>query len=500
MASSMDAPNPLRPYYKPPSIGLQPEPAHNTARTHNPQKGPQSNFRSSARDILSDLDYGDYIPDGSPSVAGMAKKLMDQAIWNYTSVLLAQPFEVAKIILQVHIASDKTQATKPTPSSTPRGYGDSYREGRFDEYLSDDSDNEPSYFTSTAPRNAAFSPPPNHSPERRKHTPSRSHSSTPTPASVSASHKLDLRRHDSLLEVISQLWVKESAWGLWKGTNSTFVYNVLLKTIESWTRSLLSALLNIPDPASFISHPGPGIGGLDVIDSSSPLTSLGVAITASGIAALILAPIDLIRTRLILTSTSSPPRAILPSLRALPSLIVPSELLPITLLHSCLPTLVNTSTPLILRSSFRIDPLLTPATYSISSFLSSTAELFLKLPLETILRRAQVSVLQQQHQQQLYASIRTAARPQELRFLVEPGPYKGIWGTAWFVVREEGTSAVTPATSSKSVQAARLRGLPPKMRKGQGVHGLWRGWRVGFWGLVGVWGAAAFGGGSGGEF
>ena len=28
--------------------------------------------------------------------------------------------------------------------------------------------------------------------------------------------------------------------------------------------------------------------------------------------------------------------------------------------------------------------------------------------------------------------------------------------------------------------------------------GLWRGWRVGFWGLVGVWGAAACGGGGGG--
>ena len=28
--------------------------------------------------------------------------------------------------------------------------------------------------------------------------------------------------------------------------------------------------------------------------------------------------------------------------------------------------------------------------------------------------------------------------------------------------------------------------------------GLWRGWRVGFWGLVGVWGAVACGGGSGG--
>lgn len=41
-----------------------------------------------------------------------------------------------------------------------------------------------------------------------------------------------------------------------------------------------------------------------------------------------------------------------------------------------------------------------------------------------------------------------------------------------------------------------------QMQKGQGVEGLWRGWRVGMWGLVGVWGAATLGGvgSKGGEF
>jgi fusion and transport protein UGO1 len=39
-------------------------------------------------------------------------------------------------------------------------------------------------------------------------------------------------------------------------------------------------------------------------------------------------------------------------------------------------------------------------------------------------------------------------------------------------------------------------------KKGQGLEGLWRGWRVGMWGLVGVWGASAIGGSgnAGGEF
>jgi len=42
-----------------------------------------------------------------------------------------------------------------------------------------------------------------------------------------------------------------------------------------------------------------------------------------------------------------------------------------------------------------------------------------------------------------------------------------------------------------------------RMRRGQGAAGLIRGWRIGFWGLAGVWGAGALGPGEGkgrGEF
>jgi mitochondrial fusion and transport protein UGO1 len=96
-----------------------------------------------------------------------------------------------------------------------------------------------------------------------------------------------------LIEVIAQLWQKESAWGVWKGTNSTFVYNFLLKTIESWTRSLLSALLNVPDPVMLSSSSG----GLDIMDSPNPVISLTVAVAAAGIAGVLLSPLDIVRTR-----------------------------------------------------------------------------------------------------------------------------------------------------------------------------------------------------------
>lgn len=120
MTTSRDAPNPLRPYYIPPSIGLPPDSAVNATPISGkaPVRSPPSSkpsFGSSARDILSDLQYGDYITD-SPSAAAMAKKLANQAMWNYTSVFLAQPFDVAKTVLQCHLAAGSGPGPVPVRS------------------------------------------------------------------------------------------------------------------------------------------------------------------------------------------------------------------------------------------------------------------------------------------------------------------------------------------------------------------------------------------------
>ncbi|CAO2647326.1 Nn.00g082480.m01.CDS01 [Neocucurbitaria sp. VM-36] len=525
MATSRDAPNPLRPYYIPPSIGLPPDVPHNQTSSSPPRYGSSSmkpSLGSQARDMLSDLDYDSYFPNNDPTIAGHAKKLLDQALWNYTSVLLAQPFEVAKTILQIHEATGQLPGLKIGADGVgKRSRPQSFASGKFEDYPSDEESDEdsPGYFTSTAPQlrqPAEYSPSASRSRSPQKHqrrTRSRSRSATPTRPPPPTVRKLDLRRADSLLEVIAQLWQKESAWGVWKGTNCTFIYNFLLKTTESWFRSAISAILNVPDPG-LIGNAVSGIGGLDIMDSPSPLMSLGVAVAATAIAATILAPLDMVRTRLIVTPISSPPRSIYPCLNLLPSFSVSPSILPATLLHACVPTLISTSTPLLLRSTFSIDPILTPTTYSFGTFLSSIAELFVKLPMETVLRRGQVAVLQDHENQRLSTEYRTLPTHQKspvsgmeesdlsirsFKTIVEPGPYRGVLGTMWYVAREEGVTVIGPtaskAASAKSMGFAR----PTRTKKGQGVHGLWRGWRVGVWGLVGIWGAAALGGG-GGEF
>jgi mitochondrial fusion and transport protein UGO1 len=151
------------------------------------------------------------------------------------------------------------------------------------------------------------------------------------------------------------------------------------------------------------------------------------------------------------------------------------------------------STSLLLRSRLNIDPVLTPVSFSVANFVSSTVELFLKLPLETVLRRGQVSVL---------SSPTYVGEGNELATIVNIGSYRGPIRTMWMIVHEEGVSSGqdnnTRASGSQTARNTRKK----RERKGQGIEGLWRGWRVGFWGLVGVWGAATIGGvaNSRGEF
>jgi len=128
MSTPREGQNPLRPYYIAPSIG----PTHTstrqnapTARTSagKPTSAGMSSLGSSTRNLLADLDYGEILGDGSPSLVEMLKGLVDQGLWRYTSVLLAQPFDIAKTILQVQLADavqEQRKSRRPDVESARR--------------------------------------------------------------------------------------------------------------------------------------------------------------------------------------------------------------------------------------------------------------------------------------------------------------------------------------------------------------------------------------------
>ena len=139
MASPAEGVNPLRPYYIPPSISDTP--ASSSTYNANPfsqdARGGASGsggYASKARDIFSDIDYNVSLGEASPSLVQNIKELMDELLWKYASILMAQPFEVAKTILQVH--SQDPDGALSLPSSKdglqkrPSGYGSSIHDVR----------------------------------------------------------------------------------------------------------------------------------------------------------------------------------------------------------------------------------------------------------------------------------------------------------------------------------------------------------------------------------
>lgn len=210
---------------------------------------------------------------------------------------------------------------------------------------------------------------------------------------------------------------------------------------------------------------------------------------------------------LIITPTNRAPRGTLSALRRLPSYLCPPALYLPTIIHSLVHPLLTLSTPLVLRTRFMISQELSPVAFSIAKFCSSSVALFIKLPLETVLRRGQVSVLASpSYVRALEAAGGGPAAAKGKRLggevletIVPPGRFDGVFGTMQAIVSQEGTRAVAPSAAAKGKKAK--KGVSETVyRRGQGLEGLWRGWKVSWWGLVGLWTAGVLAGGGDGEF
>lgn len=123
--SEMEGPNPLRPYYVPLPLAVTQDQYQNFSvasrigSEYATNALASSSFGSSARNILADMDYSEYLLESSPSPSDFMKKLLEQGVWKYTSIFLAQPFEVAKIVLQVQRANSKQKTLSVTDFTEP---------------------------------------------------------------------------------------------------------------------------------------------------------------------------------------------------------------------------------------------------------------------------------------------------------------------------------------------------------------------------------------------
>ncbi|KAG5977296.1 hypothetical protein E4U55_006886 [Claviceps digitariae] len=493
MSTHREGVNPLRPYYRAPVIGETTDPVSAaTGRGHysigDATAAGGGRYATKARDVLADIDYRGYLNDSSPSVMQNVKELVDELIWKYTSVLMAQPFEVAKTILQARHQDEN--AALAAPDSEALKKQNSGRPGSTYDYLDSDSEGEEaSYFTSSVP--GTPTPSYNRSLSRRRAQSPPPSALVPKKASI-PEHYINIRRSDSVLDVIGQLWQKDGPWGVWKGSNATFLYTVLQSLLENWGRSFLSAIFNVPD-----------LGVKDDLDrlidiaSPYPWASLFVAAGAAVITGVLLSPLDLVRTRLIMTPVTKGQRRTMATLRALPSYVCPSAIALPTILNSLIHPLLRLSTPLVLRTRFMIDKQVSPTTFSIAKFFASSAAVLVKLPIETVLRRGQMAVLSGQDYVRALGG-----KDAKLDTIVPVGRYSGVIGTMYHIAAEEGTRENPAAAKASSIKKSKAKSklLQNTRVKGQGMEGLYRGWKVNWWGLVGLWVASMASNGGEGEF
>lgn len=240
----------------------------------------------------------------------------------------------------------------------------------------------------------------------------------------------------------------------------------------------------------------------DILTAPSPLATLILSFISSSLSAILLSPIDTARTFLMLTPATHGPRSLIRAIRQLPTpnCTIPPHLVPITILHSSLPNFITTSAPLFLRSYLSIDPLLNPSMWNLFSFLSSGLELAVRFPLETVLRRAQIATYTSLslRQKSSGGSISAASIDASDVETIVPTPrtYRGIVGTMWHIVHEEGVSSAPSDAERARITVGRptTQQQVSKRRQGQGIQGLYRGWRIGMWGIAGIWGASLLGG------
>ncbi|KAJ8101758.1 mitochondrial carrier domain-containing protein [Lipomyces tetrasporus] len=459
----------LRPYYQRPELvfhngvpDLAITKAGNGTSSNTPDLGGGGLLglsSSRADSILADLDYADYLE--LPNTSELVRGLTNAMLTRYSSTFLAQPFEVAKMVLQCGKYDRLRTRTESSPSmgtdSSATKKGSSQKRGRrgwmddIDTFEIDDLDDEVDevqYFSTLGESSSRQSVKP-----KRAGSVSSSGSAESSSSRGSTSKRSNagwaMQRRKSepaaeiyqigshrpyLLGAMGALWTKDGPWGVWRGTNVTFVQNIMFTTLESWLSAFFSAVLSLPDPAL-----------LEIADSSHPLVSLVASVAATTLTALVLSPLDIVRTKLILTPSDAQPRSIVASLQCLPSLTCPSDLLLPTTLLAAVPKLISRGTPYLLRTKWGIEQYTTPMLFSVLSLASSVTELFVRLPLETVLRRGQLA----------YVGVQRA--------MVPVGSYNGMFGTIWEIISSEDNGD-------------------------SGLEGLWRGWRVGMLGIFGTWG------------
>ncbi|KAI5957736.1 hypothetical protein KGF57_003002 [Candida theae] len=459
--------------------------------------GIQSNKVAGDKNFISDLEFSEYFEVNN--MLELLKNLFWTMFKDYVKVLLAQPLEITRLVLQVgkfnfnakkkdgkekskrlldstHSLSS-SNASLRSGSAGPEPLGQHHHQqlgfAEQDEpidYFQPQSDSQV-----WANPNTTYEPP------------------TPAPPSVSAdkfvpppikrlSTKKRLRVYKiqpkslHTIEIMSAIANKDSFLALFRGVNASYLYQVLTHMIEAYITGFVSPFLGIPDPFF-----------LDLTHSNDPFKSLWLSVSACVLTGLVMIPLDLIRVKFMITQPTSlaltneasnkedvlekaaeevvqNTRSFRESIRNFPTYYLkhpPTPIIFFTTLYQLSTSVFRKMAPYLLYIKFNIDAYSSPTIYTFVNLLSSIGEFFVKLPVENLLRKEQV------------------------RFLLEPKVHDEK--KVITIVKPEENMIVEFNGVSSSVDGEELTTIQ-KVKQ----LGLFNGWRVGLLNVVGFWGYNIF--------
>ncbi|ODQ64813.1 hypothetical protein NADFUDRAFT_83681 [Nadsonia fulvescens var. elongata DSM 6958] len=455
---SLDLVNPLRPYYDAATFQVPGTKTLALATIGDSLNGNSSSGGSVGSSIVSskglgsgtsishghDFDFDIDMNFGADHLFNMTRNVVTL----YGRILVGQPWEVSRLLLQISnwdYSHKKIQELKQRSRELAVVLEE--EDGGIvtdnDEEFEGDSENDTVDYFMAVTADMSLEDMREQKNHRKKE---RTHSSAP-PKLKRRSSSFTMRDMPSILkpitthnmDVLYALNEIDGTRGIFRALNTTFIHRAVTSTLEAWLSGFISTLAGIPDPY-FVD--------LAHSSTSTPVVLIATSVAACVITAVLAAPIDIIRTKFIITRMSKETnnRSVRQELRALKSWTCPISVLAPTLLYRTVTATIHNTAPFVLSSYFGIDSFSSPLLAKLGTLLSSMLELTLRLPLETLLRRSHV----------YYLNLPLS------ELITKPMPYKGIFGTLWDV-------------------------LLGKER----VDSLLRGWRVSALGVIGEWGVEA---------
>lgn len=413
--------------------------------------GARPDYALGDKNYVYDLELLEYFDFSN--LLEVFKNLVTSFLKNYCKVLLSQPLDMVRLVLQVGYFD--FSAKQP----------EKYTRLMDDTEESSASDDEIDYFQQLGAASV----------HRRKKEPK------PAPRAAKNPHKIHpVSQHT--VDIMAAIVAKDGPFALFRGINALFIHYTLSHTIEAWITGFALPFLNIPDPFF-----------LDLTHSTEPLKSLCLSVLACVLAGLILMPLDLIKVRMMLTPFNRAPetatasnsdenlagsvvhavadaaqleavntRSVRESIRHYPGALLvrpPPTITLLTVLHQFSTTVFRKSAPYLLFVRYNVDSYLSPSLFTIANLVLLIAELFIKLPVENLLRKEQV------------------------RFLLKP---KSVHEDKYRVVTIDNADENLIVTfNGWSVDhLGEQVGLWQRVR----LLGLFNGWRVGVLNVIGYWG------------